>query len=225
MVAARRHYTYSCVICHTEFHPARKEDVCCSVKCGARYRDINMGRLGQEIACLVCGKKVWMKPFRLKKHKTHFCSRQCYWLWKKEACKGEHNSNYSYGGLKLICPTCGKEFITYGKKQRFCSPKCRKTVSLCKRGTRFECKARKELRLEGYIVIRSSRSLTEADLVAFNLEHIIFIQVKATMNHTTPANILFKKEIENLKNMPTPKETLKQFWIWRDRMGWEKLIV
>lgn len=125
----------------------------------------------------------------------------------------------------MICPTCGKEFVTYHKRQRFCSPKCAKTINLGKRGTRYECKARIELREDGYTVIRSSRSLTEADLVAVNQEHIIFIQVKATMNHKTKAQDLFKKEIQNLLDLPTPKEAHKQFWIWRDRVGWEKLIL
>jgi len=218
--------TKICLICKKEFIPSRTEYMCCSVKCGKVWSAQKGGKTGyfkREVECDHCKTKLLRGPYKLKKNVKNFCSRQCYWLFQKESLKGNNNPNYSYGGHKKVCPTCGKEFITYHKKKRYCSYRCVKTINLFYKGRRFEWKARDNLKKQGYTVIRSAGSKTNADLIAIRKDRIIIIQVKATLNITTKVERLFSNEIQELRNMEAPPFIFKEFWVWRDRKGWSIL--
>ena len=217
-----------CPFCKNQFKAKRKEHVCCSIKCAKKWgaiRGRNNADYRKEIECEYCHKKVLKARKILRKNKHFFCSYQCYWVFKKEDMKGKNNPNYRHGDFKLTCPTCGKIFYNRRKEVRFCSLRCSKTINLFGKGKRYERKAKKDLIKMGYIVIISTGSRTEADLVAINRKKIILLQIKSTNNITTKINQLFKKEINKLKVMQTPKNIEKQFWVWRHRIGWEKILL
>ena len=74
--------------------------------------------------CLVCGKEIKVKPSHAAKGAGKYCSRKCMAIEYGFRMKGEANPNYSDAGHH-ICPTCGNDFISYKKRARFCSVKCR----------------------------------------------------------------------------------------------------
>ena len=50
--------------------------------------------------CPICGKQFHLKPYALKKSKTHYCSRACHREAKKEYMKGEKNHQFGLRGSK-----------------------------------------------------------------------------------------------------------------------------
>ena len=75
------------------------------------------------------------------------------------------------------------------------------------KGYRLERKAVKELRDKGYYVVRSAGSHGAVDLVAFNAQEIILIQVGVKGRKT-------KIDEEMLRRVPAPKRTIRQMWLW-----------
>ena len=227
MITRRRKYIYNCVICNKKFHPSRKEYTSCSKHCGAILRKRRGGKTGynkQKVNCSFCKKEFLVQSKKIN-NKNLYCSLTCYWLSKKENMKQDKNSNYKNAIKKIICPTCGKEFLTYHKKVKYCSQKCCKHINLYQKGVRYERQAKKELEQEGYIVTRSSGSHGKADLIAINKEKIRLIQVKSTLNLITSLESLQEKDIIGLKILEVPFNTTKELWLWRIRKGWEKKII
>lgn len=91
-----------------------------------RVREENSNyRGGHEIPCTLCGKMKWFKPYKIKKQKNLFCSRECYVKWSK----GENTTNWQDGSIKKKCVACGKTFtVSKGEFKRgnvkYCSRKC-----------------------------------------------------------------------------------------------------
>ena len=52
-----------------------------------------------------------------------------------------------------------------------------------------------------------------------------FIQIKATMNKTTPLKDLEAKEIIKIKKTEVPPNSTKELWCWRHRKGWEIMLI
>lgn len=217
-----KNLTKICVYCQKEFHPTRPEYVCCSHKCSILQRRKERGQEPVQVQCAQCKKYFLTTPSRARNQKAFFCSTPCYWLNKKETSKGVNNPNYRHGGLKMTCPTCNTEFKTRDKKRKYCSTKCQKRINLKVRGTRFEWKARDELRKAGYLVVRSAGSLGAFDLIAINEKEIRLLQIKAT-NAATPLSGLYHSEMDELAKVTHPPNATIEFWCWRRRDGWEKV--
>jgi len=93
----------------------------CSPNCYNIYRGayINIKK-----TCKECG-----KIFKVRKceFKRKFCSHKCAYAYNGQLQQGKHNSKWKEK-KPIICPICGKQFISpYSKKrgQKFCSVRCR----------------------------------------------------------------------------------------------------
>lgn len=49
-------------------------------------------------SCYICGKEFYLKPYRTKRGKYHYCSRNCHYVHKKTLMKGENNRQYGLKG-------------------------------------------------------------------------------------------------------------------------------
>lgn len=77
------------------------------------------------------------------------------------------------------------------------------------KGRRNEWKTRDLLRREGYHVVRSAGSKGIVDIVAFNGQRLLLVQVKTNGGMSS-------EDIQNLKSLPAPPFASKQLWVWRD---------
>lgn len=209
-----------CEVCNKEFHPTRHEQRTCSYKCGAKIRKGPTKFNKFKANCFVCGIEVERQQ-KFKNNKNVYCSTQCHYADNITKYKGKNNPNFKNALIERSCKRRGDTFKTYHKKQKYCSVKCQPRVNLKKRGTTYERKAKKELEAKGYTVVRSAGSLGVADLIAFNDSEIKIIQVKATMS-LLKIEILFKKDITQLRNLIVPANATTELWCWRNRKGWEK---
>ena len=219
--------TYKCLICKKKFHPSRKEHLTCSRKCGTQIRKGKTAIAEKvEVTCHYCQTKFKRRLSRLKA-KRGYCSQRCHFLDRKQLglYNSKQNPNYKNGPIIRNCIKCKKEFKTYHKNQRYCNPGCIIGMNTKSKGRRYEWKSRDILKAEGYTVIRSSASLTPADLIAIKKEEILLIQVKATKYIKANLLSLFKKEIQELSDMQCPDSTKKEFWVWQDKKGLTKIKV
>ena len=92
------------------------------------------------------------------------------------------------------------------------------------KGRRAEWRARDELEVLGFTVIRSSGSRGPFDLVAFDALGFKLIQVK-TSYRTSARRQYWPQEFKTLRAIPAPSNAVKMLWIWTDRFGWEKHVV
>lgn len=90
---------------------------------------------------------------------------------------------------------------------------------LYKRGTHYERKAMHELRDNGYIIIRSTKSSGIFDVWALK-DNLRLIQVKATKS-----NAHYTKLQKELEQVIVPSFCSKELWIWNDRKGWDKILI
>jgi G:T-mismatch repair DNA endonuclease (very short patch repair protein) len=112
----------------------------CDNLCKGKWQ-INRGKLenntnwrgGKLIACLICGKKVWRTPFRIKNLTKNlvFCSPQCHGVWKSRELKGKNAINFGKKhslsvkqAQSVLAKKCWKdpEFITKQMKSRNVHP-------------------------------------------------------------------------------------------------------
>lgn len=96
-------------------------------------------------------------------------------------------------------------------------------MSRKRRGYEAELRAKHDLMTEGFLVVRSSASLTPFDLVAIREDIIKFIQVKRQKLKGK-----YDKDIEQMKKIKIPINTQKELWIWTDKKslkGWKKEII
>lgn len=72
--------------------------------------------------CRNCGNSYPIK----KSHydKSSYCSRACMAEDYRNRLAGDENPNYKGAG-KHVCPVCGREFIDYDTKAKYCSMSCR----------------------------------------------------------------------------------------------------
>ena len=68
-----------------------------------------------NVECLNCGTKFHLKPYALKRNKTHYCSKQCHNIAKREYMKGEKNHQYGLkGALNASWDGATKKLTSYG---------------------------------------------------------------------------------------------------------------
>ncbi len=79
------------------------------------------------------------------------------------------------------------------------------------KGRRLEWKTRDVLVSEGYQVARMAGSKGPVDIIAWNGQETLFIQVKAN-NPPGPG------ERDVLRTLPVPPHSRVQFWVWKDRV-------
>jgi len=76
------------------------------------------------VKCEYCGRLVYKWPRDLRRHKHHFCSRECFYAWKREHPTKPRN----FKANLLKCDYCGKEFYRPPSNVRgdhvFCSREC-----------------------------------------------------------------------------------------------------
>jgi len=82
-----------------------------------------------------------------------------------------------------------------------------------RRGYALELRAKKELEIAGYYVMRSSGSHGACDLIALNQEEIRLIQV-GTAGSKRPV------DYEKLRRVPAPGKVFREMWLWTARLGW-----
>lgn len=67
-----------------------------------------------NVKCPICGKEFHLKPYSLKKSETHYCSKECQNIAKKEYMKGKGNHQYGLKGKLNATYICGKKMSRYG---------------------------------------------------------------------------------------------------------------
>ena len=82
-------------------------------------------RGGGEIPCEVCGTLNYLTPSRQQLSEHHFCSQNCYSIWKSKNMIGENASNFKNAKHKSSCKLCGDPFEYYGDPRFYCSIKCK----------------------------------------------------------------------------------------------------
>lgn len=183
-------YTKKCTWCNNKFFPYRKSNRFCSRVCAS------LGRKGDKVfskVVVVC--KHCKQEYRVKKswvEKTKFCSRKCKSSFESKAYKNSGNPNYKDGRSLKKAGNMGSA-TNYNK------------------GKRYEYKTRKVLEERGYYVMRSGASKGLADLLAFNKNELLVIQVKSGKS---PFRSEDKKKFLELK---VPDNAKKQLWSWKFR--------
>jgi Holliday junction resolvase len=89
-------------------------------------------------------------------------------------------------------------------------------------GYKAERRAVNYLKKEGYTIIRSGKSRTPVDLVAFNAEKIRLIQIKSTKEKKIPS---YNEDIQALQDMKIPENATIELWVWESSVGWHFLPV
>lgn len=88
------------------------------------------------------------------------------------------------------------------------------------RGSRAERRAKKELEAQGYLVVKSGRSLGIFDLIAIGKSDILLLQIKRRKEKRGMSK--YQKDIVAIKKFECPSLCKKMMWIWQERKGWEK---
>jgi G:T-mismatch repair DNA endonuclease (very short patch repair protein) len=102
----------------------------CSGKCRNVFMSRNNPNPKKEkvkVNCMNCNEEKEINYAKSLTNKYHFCSKQCYWDWRKYALSGENSPLYSR--IKCSCNQCGinMDIIPFEKKEgvnNFCSQKC-----------------------------------------------------------------------------------------------------
>jgi len=87
------------------------------------------------------------------------------------------------------------------------------------KGQQVQYRARKELEKEGYHTMIGARSLGPFDIIAWCLDHVLFIQVKSC----GMKKFYFPKgELEKIIGEKIPEKCFKEVWIWIKNRGWRR---
>lgn len=76
-----------CIMCKKTFNvPIISEQLLCSINCQKEWQKTRIGILNprftsQEVTCDICGKSIFVKPYKIKKGQKNFCSNECRRLW------------------------------------------------------------------------------------------------------------------------------------------------
>jgi len=89
-----------------------------------------------------------------------------------------------------------------------------------RRGQKIQYRAWTELKKEGYHMMIGARSLGPFDIIAWRLDHVLFIQVKSCK----AKKFYFKKkgELEQIIREDIPENCFKEVWIWIKNSGWRR---
>lgn len=88
-------------------------------------------------------------------------------------------------------------------------------------GRRYEYKAAKALREEGYTVIRSAQSKGLWDLTAVRHDHTKLVQVKSTRQK---GKAYRDANVTLLEDLPVPPDTQKEIWVYRIGVGAPEIV-
>lgn len=86
------------------------------------------------------------------------------------------------------------------------------------RGYEVERRVVQELTAQGYHVVRSAGSHTPVDIVAWNEQEVVFIQVKRCKSPDLLERSI-KQGIKDLSLIKLPTNGRAEVWVWCDRMG------
>lgn len=80
------------------------------------------------VKCAQCEKEFKVKPYRIKRSKNLFCSKECKNKWQSE--NNREKNSPLFNSVKLTCKNCGKEFYrkpsqVKNVKNHFCSIECK----------------------------------------------------------------------------------------------------
>jgi len=189
---------YKCPVCKKEFNTFRYSQKFCSIKCSAKGRKGIRRKNQIKIKCDYCGRESYQKKSQIEKRQYHFCSRKCYWLFKRKESKGNKNPNWK-GGISLMKKTGEKELRRKGIKTKLS-------------GAIAEREVKKILEEKGFFAIKSSGSIGLWDIWAVNNKELKLIQVKSTSSKIK-LETLFKEDIEKMKRVKVAGH--QELWVRR----------
>jgi Holliday junction resolvase len=95
-------------------------------------------------------------------------------------------------------------------------------VTNYQRGYKTECVAMAMLEGQGYECCRAAGSHGHFDLIAWNTEHIRFIQLK---REKIPSNNTYATERKKMSTSKMPPNGRMELWVWGDRINWRFIAV
>jgi hypothetical protein len=101
-------------------------------------------------------------------------------------------------------------------------------VTNYERGQAVEWRARKELKEQGFFVVRAAASKTCVDLVAIGRGMVVLIQLKRSKRNIKSLRAIctsFGKDLAELDAIPVVENVYKELWLWVDRKGWRKVLL
>jgi Holliday junction resolvase len=90
------------------------------------------------------------------------------------------------------------------------------------RGYKAEILAMAMLEEQGYECCRAAGSHGRFDLIAWNTEHIRFIQIKS---EKIPTNNTYSAERKRMAESKLPPHGRMELWVWGDRISWRFIAV
>lgn len=129
-----------CTQCEKEIErtPAHIREInFCSRNCFTKWKSENWrgksspfwkGR-SNIISCDICGIPIKRYESEMNKRKKHFCSHECFSVWKSQQ-KGEKSNRWNGGKIKVSCACCGNELerirseVEKRSENFFCDTKC-----------------------------------------------------------------------------------------------------
>lgn len=91
-----------------------------------------------------------------------------------------------------------------------------------------EKRIRRDLEAQSYYVVESRGSHGAVDIVAIGNGRLLLVQSKRTKSKTVGPSA-YAADIEKLRdlarNHELPPNTSLELWIWRDRIGFTKVVV
>jgi len=90
--------------------------VFCSKQCEMAYKKIHREKAENyfNCKCPICGKLFHLKPYRIKKYKNNYCSKECHRLAKMQYMKGEKNHQFGLKGNKNSSWKSDRKITNYG---------------------------------------------------------------------------------------------------------------
>ncbi|MCX6693975.1 MAG: hypothetical protein NT074_05440 [Methanomicrobiales archaeon] len=95
-------------------------------------------------------------------------------------------------------------------------------MSNYRKGRDAEYAARHVLQDRGFFVVRSAGSKTPFDLIAWNSENLIFLQVKRTTTLPSAKEVAdrYQADLAGAREIPRPKRSHFQLWVMVPKKGW-----
>lgn len=102
----------------------------CNTECRKNYfikNNPNPKKEKVSVNCFNCDQEFEVNESIVKKNKYHFCSRKCYWDWKKDNLSGENSPLFNR--VEVKCANCDSQmhiipFDLERNKHNFCSQEC-----------------------------------------------------------------------------------------------------
>lgn len=87
-------------------------------------------------------------------------------------------------------------------------------------GRRKEYELKKELEGLGYCATRAAGSKGAFDIIAYNENHVRFIQVKYEQSPTS-----YSADIAKMKSTKVPQFCTKELWIYTKNDSWRTIVI